>query len=173
MMHDTRGFPVTEPNMHEAAQRSLRVFPAGSNGELKLPPELSMVIALGEGCEVEDRTGAAFLDFSLGWGSMLVGHAQPEVVEAAVCQAAFGLGANFPCVNKNSLALSATLGASRSSGYHLGDDGVEVTDELRANGSSVQRTVGGNGRDLTRGERLKCASDVCLRDCAATLEARP
>ena len=58
-------------------------------------------------------------------------------------------------------------------GYHLGDDGVEVTDELRANGSSVQRTVGGNGRDLTRGERLKCASDVCLRDCAATLEARP
>ena len=59
-------FPVTEPNMHEAAQRSLRVFPVGSNGEFNLPPELGTVISRGEGCEVVDTTGAAFLDFSMG-----------------------------------------------------------------------------------------------------------
>ena len=58
-------------------------------------------------------------------------------------------------------------------GYHLGDDEVEVTGQLRANGSSVQRTARGNGRDLTLGEQLKRASDACLRDCAAALEARP
>ena len=55
----------------------------------------------GEGCEIEDTNGAAFLDFSMGWGSVLVGHARPEVSEAVVRQAA--LGANFACVNENSL----------------------------------------------------------------------
>ena len=58
-------------------------------------------------------------------------------------------------------------------GYHLGDDEVEVTGQLRANGSSVQRTARGNGRDQSLGDRLKHASDACLRDCAAALDARP
>ena len=101
------GFPVTEPNMHEAAQRSMQVFPAGSNGEFDLPPELSTVISQGEGCEIVDATGAEFLDFSMGWGSVLVGHARPEVTEAVARQAA--LGANFAYVNENSLALAEEI----------------------------------------------------------------
>ena len=70
--------------MPRAAQRSLQVFPAGSNGEFNLPPELCTVVSRGEGCEIEDASGAAFLDFSMGWGSVLVGHARPEVAEAVV-----------------------------------------------------------------------------------------
>ena len=93
--------------MPQAAHRSLQVFPAGSNGEFNLPPELCTVISRGEGCEIEDTTGAAFLDFSMGWGSVLVGHARPEVAEAVVRQAA--LGANFACVNENSLALAEEI----------------------------------------------------------------
>ena len=98
---------MTEPNMHEAARRSSQVFPAGSNGEFNLPPELGTVISRGEGCEVVDTTGAAFLDFSMGWGSVLVGHARPEVTEAVVRQAA--LGANFAYVNENSLAVAEEI----------------------------------------------------------------
>lgn len=59
------------------------------------------MISQGEGCEAEDTNGAAFLDFSMGWGSVLVGHARPEVSEAVVRQAAPGV--NFACVNENSL----------------------------------------------------------------------
>jgi len=55
----------------------------------------------------------------------------------------------------------------------LGDDEVEVTGQLRANGSSVQRTARANGGGNGRGEQLKRASDTCLRDCAAALESRP
>ena len=84
--------------MHEAAQRSSQVFPAGSNGEFNLPPELGTVISRGEGCEVVDTTGAAFLDFSMGWGSVLGGHARPEVT-----------GANFAYVNENSLAVAEEI----------------------------------------------------------------
>ena len=68
---------------------------------------------------------------------------------------------------------TARAGASRSSATTSGDDEVEVTGQLRANGSSVQRTARGNGRDLSLGEQLKQASDTCLRNCAAALEARP
>ena len=98
---------MTKPNMPEAVQRSLRVFPAGSNGEFNLPPELCTVISRGEGCVVEDTTGATYLDFSIGWGSVLVGHARPEVTEAVTRQAT--LGANFACVNENSLALAEEI----------------------------------------------------------------
>ena len=56
---------------------------------------------------VEDTTGTTFLDISIGWGSVLVGHARPEVTEAVTRQAA--LGANFACVNENSLALAEEI----------------------------------------------------------------
>ena len=77
---------MNETDISEAAERSLRVFPGGSNGEFNLPPELTIVITRGKGCELEDTTGATYLDFSIGWGSVLVGHARPEVTEAVTRQ---------------------------------------------------------------------------------------
>lgn len=98
---------MTHSSIPEAVQRSLRVFPGGSNGEFNLPPELSIVIRRGKGCELRDTTGASFLDFSMGWGSVLVGHAHPLVTESVIQQAA--LGANFAYVNDNSLALAEEI----------------------------------------------------------------
>ena len=87
--------------------RARAAFPAGSNGEFNLPPELSMVIARGDGCRLWDTDGREFLDFSIGWGSVLVGHAHPAVTEAVKRQAS--LGANFAYVNENALALAETI----------------------------------------------------------------
>lgn len=67
-------------------ERSLAVFPAGSNGEFDLPSDLSLVIARGEGCELWDTDGRRFIDFSMGWGSVLVGHGRGEIVEAVTRQ---------------------------------------------------------------------------------------
>ncbi len=80
--------------------RSQQVFPAGSNGEFNLPPELNLVIQRGQGCELWDTAGRRFLDFSMGWGSALVGHARPEIVQAVTRQAAFG--SNFAYVTEAS-----------------------------------------------------------------------
>ena len=88
-------------------ERSLAVFPAGSNGEFNLPPDLAMVIARGEGCTLWDTDGRAYLDFSMGWGSALVGHARPEVARAVSRQAA--LGANFAYVTENALLLAEEI----------------------------------------------------------------
>ena len=86
------------------AERSLEIFPGGSNGEFNLPPELTIVIKRGEGCELWDTTGRRYIDFSMGWGSALVGHAHPAITEAVVRQAP--LGANFAYITENALELA-------------------------------------------------------------------
>ncbi len=91
-----------------AGERALAVFPAGiSNGEYGLPPERLVVISRGAGARVWDSAGQEYLDFSLGWGSCLVGHARPEVVEAVARQAP--LGSNFAYLNDHALALAEEI----------------------------------------------------------------
>src|SRR5262245_44937018 len=88
--------------------RALAVFPAGiSNGEFGLPADALIAIGRGEGARLWDAAGKEFLDFSMGWGSALVGHACPEVVEAVVRQAP--LGANFAYLNEQALALAEEI----------------------------------------------------------------
>ena len=90
-------------------ERALALFPAGSNGEYGIPPELVPVIERGQGCRVWDTDGREFLDMTMAWGAALVGHAHPKVVEAATRQAA--LGANFAAVNRRSVELAERIAA--------------------------------------------------------------
>ncbi len=86
-------------------ERALAVFPAGiSNGEFGLPDDGIVVMARGEGCRLWDSGGKEYLDFSMGWGSVLVGHARPEVVAAVRDQA--GEGSNFAYLNRGALDLA-------------------------------------------------------------------
>ena len=98
---------VTTTTPETARARCLSVFPAGSNGEFNLPPELATVIQRGQGCQLWDAEGQHFYDFSLGWGSALVGHAHPEVVSAVTARAP--LGSNFATVTTESLALAEEI----------------------------------------------------------------
>jgi glutamate-1-semialdehyde 2,1-aminomutase len=88
--------------------RALAAFPAGiSNGEFGLPPEALIAIDRGQGARLWDVSGREYLDFSMGWGSALVGHARPEVVEAVTRQAP--LGSNFAYLNRHALALAEEI----------------------------------------------------------------
>jgi len=90
-------------------ERALALFPAGSNGEYGIPPELVPVIERGEGSRVWDTEGREFLDMTMAWGAALVGHAHPKVIEAATRQAAFG--ANFAAVNSRAVELAERIAA--------------------------------------------------------------
>ena len=90
-----------------SAARSLAVFPGGSLGEYNLPAELSVVLARGEGAAVWDTDGRRFTDFTMGWGSVILGHAHPAVVEAVRRQVA--LGSNFAYVSAPALELGEEL----------------------------------------------------------------
>jgi glutamate-1-semialdehyde 2,1-aminomutase len=94
--------------MTTLSERALATFPAGiANGEYGLPPDRLFVMARGAGARVWDTAGREYLDFSLGWGSCLVGHARPEVVEAVCRQAP--LGSNFAYLNDQALALAEEI----------------------------------------------------------------
>ncbi|MBE7499488.1 MAG: aminotransferase class III-fold pyridoxal phosphate-dependent enzyme [Verrucomicrobiales bacterium] len=89
--------------------RARALFPAGSNGEFGLPPNLVTVLDRGQGCRVWDTAGQPYLDMSMAWGSALVGHAHPKVLEAAAVAARDG--ANFAAVNRRSVQLAERLSA--------------------------------------------------------------
>ncbi|MBA4104940.1 MAG: aspartate aminotransferase family protein [Pirellula sp.] len=93
--------------MSSAVDRSLSVFPAGCNGEFNLPPRLAKVIARGEGPQLWTSDGERMIDFSMGWGSVLPGHAHPAIVEAVSQQVA--RGSNFAYVTEASLALAEEI----------------------------------------------------------------
>jgi glutamate-1-semialdehyde 2,1-aminomutase len=93
--------------LNATVRRSLDVFPAGSNGEFNLPAELSIVIDKGKGPRLWDTSGREFLDFSMGWGSVLTGHANERIVEAVARQ--LSRGSNFAYVNGRSLELAEEI----------------------------------------------------------------
>jgi glutamate-1-semialdehyde 2,1-aminomutase len=95
------------PPLSADARRSHAVFPAGSNGEFNIPPELSIVVERGQGALLWDTEGREFIDFSIGWGSVLPGHTEPSIVEAVQRQAA--LGSNFAHVNRPALELAEEI----------------------------------------------------------------
>ena len=89
------------------SERSLAVFPAGSNGEFNLPSDLATVIESGSGCRLRSADGRQMVDFSMGWGSVLVGHADPRIVGPVAERLA--KGTNFATVTDASLWLAEQI----------------------------------------------------------------
>jgi glutamate-1-semialdehyde 2,1-aminomutase len=86
---------------------SFLFFPGGSLGEFNLPKELSTVISHGKGSKIYDVFGKEFIDYSLSWGSVLLGHAHPAVIEAVRKQ--IKRGSSFSYVNESVLELAQEL----------------------------------------------------------------
>lgn len=95
------------PPSQSWASRALRIFPGGSNGEFGVPPEQLVVPERGQGARIWDTQGREFADFTMAWGSALVGHAHPKVVEAAAAAAREGV--NFASVNRRSIELAERI----------------------------------------------------------------
>ncbi len=71
-------------------KRADRYFPGACLGMMALPSDLQMVMVRGQGSKVYDAAGKEYIDYMLGSGPLLLGHARPEVVAAVQRQAAFG-----------------------------------------------------------------------------------
>src|SRR5437899_1038834 len=63
-------------------QRAARVLPGGVLGSHRSGPGLEFVVREGRGAYLWDMSGRRYLDYLLGSGPMLLGHAHPAVVEA-------------------------------------------------------------------------------------------
>lgn len=68
-------------------QKLCEVIPGGVNSAARAFKGLDMdplIAAKGEGDEIIDVEGRRYIDFCCGWGALILGHAAPHIVEAAI-----------------------------------------------------------------------------------------
>jgi glutamate-1-semialdehyde 2,1-aminomutase len=94
-------------DQQQLLQIAERYLPGACLGMMPLPPELRMVLVRGEGSKVYDAAGREYLDYMLGSGPLLLGHAHPAVVEAVQRQAA--LGSTFFALSEPAVRLAEQL----------------------------------------------------------------
>src|SRR5579872_4697894 len=95
--------PMRSPAEQALIATAERVLPAGSFGNM--PSDV--VIREGRGARVWDESGREYVDFLLGSGPMLVGHAHPEVVAAVQEQVAHG--STFFATNEHGIRLAEEI----------------------------------------------------------------
>jgi len=89
---ETRSLPGTRAS-EAFHRRALELFPGGVSSPVRAFTAVGgmpRVIASAKGAFLIDADGNELLDYVLGWGAMLLGHAHPAVVGAVERQAALG-----------------------------------------------------------------------------------
>ena len=100
--------PLDRSADHESLMtRARQYFPGASNGNAALTGEHSFVIAGGQGAYVHDPDGRRWIDYLLGSGPMIVGHAHPEVNAAVRDQ--LDKGSTFFNLNDKSIELAGEI----------------------------------------------------------------
>jgi glutamate-1-semialdehyde 2,1-aminomutase len=83
------------------------LLPGGSVTALNLPGGARPVIARGSGSHLWDIDGREYVDYLLGSGPLILGHAHPEVIAAVTRQAA--LGSTYYMVSEPVLELASRI----------------------------------------------------------------
>jgi len=86
-----------------------RLLPGGALGGNALPDDCRFVFAHGRGARFWDMSGNEYIDYCLGSGPLVLGHAHPAVVAAAQAQAGRGMHF-FAYLNENAVALARLVG---------------------------------------------------------------
>ena len=100
---DPKGGATQREALVERANAAL----GGSLGVLYFPNEINTVIERGEGPYLYDVDGRRYIDYLLGSGPALLGHARPEIVRAVQQQAAKGL--TFYALNEPIVRLAEAM----------------------------------------------------------------
>ena len=137
--------PDSAVSSHAAlADTARRVLPGGTFGGVSF----GIVIAEGRGGRVTDIAGKTYIDFLLGSGPMLLGHAHPDVTAAVAGQ----------------LAKGATFYANNEAGIRLAAEIVDAVPCAKTSAIHLER-IGSNvllhGRRLTRPAFPRCCVERC------------
>ncbi len=62
------------------------VMPGGTLGYFRLPDDVQLIVREGRGSKLYDVDGREYVDYVLGSGPMLIGHAHPAVTAAVTEQ---------------------------------------------------------------------------------------
>jgi glutamate-1-semialdehyde 2,1-aminomutase len=97
----------SDSRTNELLADAAQYLPGGSTWQWSLPPELSFIAERGEGSTLYDTRGRAFIDYVMGSGPLLLGHAHPAIVQAV--QAQIGMGSTYHCLSEPTVRLARRL----------------------------------------------------------------
>src|SRR5678816_2401644 len=67
-------------------EKAMRILPGGVLGGYYAPQELAFVVREAHGSRLRDFSGREYIDYILGSGPLVLGHAHPAVVAAVEAQ---------------------------------------------------------------------------------------
>ena len=76
--------PNRTPEEQRLLEKAGRYLPGGNTGNLHFNPDNDFLVAGGKGSHCWDVSGNEYVDWLMGSGPMLLGHAHPHVVEAVI-----------------------------------------------------------------------------------------
>src|SRR2546421_1804453 len=92
-------------------RRALELIPGGVNSPVRAMRAVGLdepfFVRRGEGAYIEDVNGNRYLDWVMSWGPLLLGHADPETVEAV--RSAAGRGTSFGAPTEAEVELAAEI----------------------------------------------------------------
>ena len=88
-------------------EKARRYLPGGNGGNLSLPTELDFLASRGQGAHIFDVSGNEYVDWLMGSGPMVLGHAHPTVTEAVI-KAVEG-GSTFFATNDKAVELAEEM----------------------------------------------------------------
>ena len=91
----------------ELLEKASRYLPGGGSGNTSFPDSVNFLAREGRGSHVWDVSGNEYVDWLMGSGPMVLGHAHPAVVEAV--HEAAGQGSTFFTTNEKAVLLAEEL----------------------------------------------------------------
>jgi glutamate-1-semialdehyde 2,1-aminomutase len=88
-------------------KRAAQVLPGGSLGNHRLDDEYAFIVKEGRGSRIWDASGNEYIDYLLGSGPAVLGHAHPAVVSAV--EEALRKGSTFFTQNEYAIALAGEI----------------------------------------------------------------
>ena len=95
------------PLERELLEKAARYLPGGTLGNFSLQGDQSFLVREGRGSRVWDVSGNEYVDWLMGSGPMVLGHAHPAVVEAVIKAAE--QGSTFFATNEKAVLLAEAL----------------------------------------------------------------
>ena len=99
--------PNRTPQEQRLLEKAGQFLPGGGTGNLTVRRDLSFLVREGRGSRIWDVSGNEYVDWLMGSGPMVLGHAHPAVVEAVT--AAVAQGSTFFATNEKAVLLAEEL----------------------------------------------------------------
>jgi glutamate-1-semialdehyde 2,1-aminomutase len=95
------------PEETRLLEKAARYLPGGALGSYRFPGELAFVVGRAQGAKLYDTGGREYVDYLLGSGPMILGHAHPAVVAAVAAQ--LEKGTTYFLVNEPAILLAEEI----------------------------------------------------------------